>query len=110
VFTLLESGEDPWDNLFQTFKTSPEFEKWHSHYLDVCTLIEHNITGSFKTLCSFLNLKSDNPSLVADLERMKEGHPCQYDSFYVPWGKGSIIHSLVDAILLYLPSFESQRD
>lgn len=41
---------------------------------------------------------------------MKENQPSQYDSFYVPWGKGSIVHSLIDAVMLYLPSFESKKD
>lgn len=102
ILTLLESGSENWTNLNQKFKNSKDFEKWHAHYLDVTTIIEHTITGAFKTLCCFLTNSTDDLTLTRALGNMKEGKHSIYDGEFVPWGKGSIVHSLIDTCFLYL--------
>lgn len=109
MFTLLESGTENWASLNKKFKSNKDFEKWHAHYLDVCTLIEHTITGVFKTLCCFLTTNSDDLTLSRALSNMKEGKHSVYDGEFVPWGKGSIVHSLIDSCFLYLKDENTEK-
>lgn len=102
LLTLLESDDNPWAQLMKDAAKQGGIKKWQKGYLQSLSVIDSASEGLYKTLCSFLCSSTENHQTQTLLEQLKEGKPTGYDGVCIPWGKGSLIHSLVDAMALYL--------
>jgi len=108
IISLADSGEEGINGLLGKFQKTKYYKEWHKQYLDIITIIDHTMEGAFKTLCSLIAVSSKDEIVEKSFEALKEGLSCPFESFYVPWGKGSIVHSLIDCCIIYLqdPKFE----
>lgn len=104
LLTILENEDGEWETLHQKILSGENFKKWHAHFLDVSTIVDSTAIGIFKSLCALLANECETDSLTETLEDLKEGRETDYDLEYLPWGKGSLVHGLVDCTLLYIKS------
>src|SRR3990167_117712 len=112
LFNILVYTGGEWDDLYKAFKNSDDLQNWHKNYLQSIATIEEMHLGLFKTLCSLLAntlqrvppsapSSLDTPSLYSQLQSLKEHTPCPVDTQFLPWGRGSTVHSLADALFLF---------
>ena len=114
MFNILVYSGGEWDKVYKAFKESPDLQNWHKNYLQSIATIEEMNLGMFRTLCSLLVNTADrvleyeptppdedDQSLSAVLQAMKDHKPTKYDTNFLPWGRGSTVHSLVDSVFLF---------
>jgi antitoxin component YwqK of YwqJK toxin-antitoxin module len=108
LFNILAYSGPEWEGLNKAFRSSGDLEAWHKNYLQSIGTIEEQHVGLFRTLCSLLantasrlgsdETSTDLQSLLAD---MKDHKQTPLDPMFLPWGRGSTVHSLVDSIFLF---------
>lgn len=102
LLALMDNNQDIWKGLDKQAHSDGHIKKWHKNYLQSITAIDSASEGLYKTLCSFIYSSANREETQHVLESFKDNRSTEYDLTFLPWGKGSLVHSLADAMMMFI--------